>query len=75
MEYERPARAEPLVTVQAVYDSEWSEYPDAIRVPMDNGHVVTYRIDMELPNPAFLTAMATLKSMVGYPKKRRHRKA
>ena len=40
-----------------------SEYPETLRVPMDDGRVVNYRLDIEQPHPAFLNAMDLLKSL------------
>ena len=38
-----------------------SEYPDVIKVPM-NGHVVTYRLDVQQPHPQFLKVMEAIRN-------------
>lgn len=66
--------ASPLVGVKAIWEKgSQSEYPEMLRVPMDDGHVVNYRTDVEQPHPCFLNAMEILKSMpkgLGYQYRR-----
>lgn len=38
-------RVKPLADVCPIYDSDESEIPEAVRVPMNNGKVLTYRLD------------------------------
>lgn len=60
-------RVMPLPKVTGIWDRESSQYPDRIRIPMSDGTVVTYRIDVEMPHPAFIEAMDGLWRMrVGY---------
>lgn len=58
-------RAKPIAAVTAIWDKgSISRFPETVRVPMDNGIVVTYRIDMEKqPHPAFLSAMELLRKL------------
>ena len=44
-------RAKPLIRVHAIYDHQWSKYPDRIKVPMDDSHVIEYQIVVKLPKP------------------------
>lgn len=44
-------RALPIPKVAAVWEHDDSEYPDAIRVSMTDGHVVTYRREVRQPFP------------------------
>lgn len=46
-------KAAPLARVKFEYERDISQYPDTIRVPMSDGNVVTYRIDIQQPHPSF----------------------
>lgn len=63
---EKSLPVKPLASVNAVWEHDWSEYPDLIRVPMEDGKVVTYRIDTKQPHPQFLSAMDLLKKLPVY---------
>ena len=55
--------AKPLVPITAIWEKDSkSDYPETIRIPMDDGHVVTYKLDIEQPHPAFLEAMNIIES-------------
>ena len=55
--------AKPLVAVTAIWEKDSkSDYPETIRIPMDDGHVVTYKLDIEQPHPAFLEAMNIIEN-------------
>ena len=57
-------RSRPLVAVRAIWDKDSiSKYPDILRIPMEDGTVVNYRIDVQQPHPAFLTALEQIKNM------------
>ena len=59
--------AKPLATISAIWDKgSKARYPETVRVPMDDGHVITYRIDIEQPHPQFLNAMELLKKLPVY---------
>jgi hypothetical protein len=58
-------RVLPLPKVTGVWDHNVSRYPDRIRVPMSDGKVVTYHIDVEIPHPCFKAAMKNLKNLKG----------
>ena len=47
-------RVLPLPKVDAKYGSIGGKYPETVRIAMSDGKVITYRIDMEQPRPAFL---------------------
>lgn len=60
-------RIKPMISVNAIYERDASTYPDVIRIPMSDGHVVSYRIDEKEQHPAFTRAMemvAVLKEHV-----------
>ena len=69
--------AKPLVAVTAIWEKDSkSDYPETIRIPMDDGHVVSYKLDVEQPHPCFLNAMELLKKMptgMGYTYRRQKR--
>jgi hypothetical protein len=56
-------RVLPLPKVTGVWDHDVSKYPDRIRVPMSDGKVVTYHIDIEMPHPCFEAAMKNIERM------------
>lgn len=49
--------------IAAVWDNDDGRYPSTIRVPMSDGKLVTYRLDIQQPHPAFLTAMEQAQKM------------
>lgn len=56
-------RVRPLPRV----DAQWGPvgpYPEIVRIPMDNGRVIRYRIDVPLPAPRFVSFEETCT--VGY---------
>ena len=53
----------PLPKVTGVWEHEVSKYPDRIRVPMSDGKVITYHIDVEMPHPCFEAAIRTIERM------------
>ena len=58
--------AKPLVAVTAIWEKDSkSDYPETVRIPMDDGRVITYRLDVEQPHPCFLNAIEILN---GWPK-------
>ena len=60
-------RVLPLPKVTGIWEHDTSQYPDKVRIPMSDGKVVTYRIDVNLPHPAFVDAMENVRKMrVGY---------
>ena len=38
-------RVKPLADICPIYDSDESEIPESVRVPMSDGKVLTYRLD------------------------------
>lgn len=63
-------RVLPLPKVTGLWDHDLSRYPDRVRIPMADGKVVTYHIDLDLPHPCFQAAMDNIKNMkIGYERK------
>ena len=57
-------RVAPLVPVRAIWDKDSiSKYPETIKIPMEDGHVISYRLDVEQPHPAFLETLKIIDSM------------
>lgn len=50
-------RHKPLPEAVPVYEHGWSDYPDRMRQPMDDGKVIDYRIDIPQPAPVFKEAL------------------
>ena len=56
-------RVMPLPKVTGIWDHDASRYQDRIRVPMSDGKVVTYHIDVEMPHPCFEDAIRNIERM------------
>ena len=54
------AHVMPLADVNAIYERDLSRYPDRIRVPMEDGQVVYYRIDDRQMHPSLAAALNCL---------------
>ena len=76
MESMKSEKSSPLIPVRSIWEKDsLSKYPETIRIPMDDGHVISYRLDVEQPHPCFLQAMDLIKSMKqgGYQHKEKRR--
>lgn len=40
-----------------------SDYPDIIKIPMEDGHVITYRRDISQPEPRFVESYEMLRTI------------
>lgn len=47
------AQINPLPMVCPMFEHPWSDYPDKIRVSMENGKVIDYRREIQQPAPVF----------------------
>ena len=65
----------PLADVTPLWERDLSVYPDALKVAMTDGQVVTYRLEIEMPKPclpSFDSAVDTIRKwneedmVVGY---------
>ena len=57
-------RSRPLVPIRAIWDKDSiSKYPDMLRIPMDDGKVINYVIDIKQPHPCFQQALDYIKSL------------
>ena len=53
----------PLPKVTGIWEHDASRYPDKIRIPMSDGKVITYHIDVDLPHPCFEAAIQNIERM------------
>lgn len=60
------SRVMPLAPLCCLYERELSIYPDRIRVPMEDGRVVYYRLDDRAMHPSL---EAALKSLIRIPQR------
>lgn len=57
-------RKKPLAAVTSLWEkNSVSRYPETLCVPMEDGHIVKYKLDIDQPHPCFLNAMELLKSL------------
>ena len=67
----RVIQIRPLANSGApIWDYMSSDYPDRIKMPMEDGRVITYRREIEQPHPQCQKAIHIIRNMeVGYEKK------
>ena len=56
----------PLGNVAPIWDYDTSDYPDRIKVPMQDGHVVSYVREIEQPHPKCLKTIDMIRIMKGH---------
>ena len=56
-------RVMPLPKVHGTWIHDSSKYPDVVRIPMSDGKVIRYRIDIEQPHPQLLEAIENIRNM------------
>lgn len=59
-------RVLPLPKVTGIWRHDSSKYPEIIRVPMSDGRIISYHIDVEMPHPQLMAALENIKRMEGY---------
>ena len=59
-------RVLPLPKVKALWQHDWSDYPDMIRVPMSDGTVINYVRDVAQPRPMLGKALDRFSAACGY---------
>ena len=61
----KPAEGQiaPLADVTPIWEHDYSVYPDMLRVAMEDGKVVNYRIDIVMPHPAFSRVMKLMEKI------------
>ena len=66
---EKPVRILPLPKVTGIWQHDCSKYPDVIRVPMSDGTVVRYTIDIPQPSPVLRESLDSFSELcIGYEK-------
>ena len=50
-------------SVAAIWEHDWSDFPDLIKVPMEGGKVITYRREIEQPHPQCLKTLEIIRLM------------
>ena len=66
--------ANPLPMVLPIWENDWSVFPDVVRVSMEDGHVLNYRLEVSQPKPVFRDKLDQFtQTCVGYRAKRRRR--
>ena len=53
----------PLGSGAPIWENDTSDYPDVIKVPMADGHVITYRRDMSQQDPRLLRSIELIRIM------------
>ena len=76
MEREETIKVKPLSPVAAIWERDISIYPDIIKIPMEDGHVITYRMEVQQPAPQVIKTLELIRIMNhcaygGYKGKRR----
>ena len=56
-------RVLPLPKVTGIWEHDFSKYPDVIRVPMSDGKLVKYVIDVQQPHPSLEAAIRNIERM------------
>ena len=59
----------PLPKITGVWRHEFSRYPDMVKVPMSDGKVVRYVIDVEQPGPVLRDGLEKFDEVIGYERK------
>lgn len=54
-------RVLPLPKVTGIWRHDSSKYPEIIKVPMSDGRIITYHIDIEMPHPQCMEAVELIR--------------
>ena len=66
--------ANPLPMVLPIWENDWSVFPDVVRVSMEDGHVLNYRLEVSQPKQVLKDKLDQFtQTCVGYRAKRRRR--
>ena len=64
----------PMPIALPIWEHDWSDYPDRVRVSMENGKVIDYVREIKQPAPVFKDALDRFTvTCVGFRSKRRIR--
>lgn len=56
-------RIAPAQIFHPRWETEYSEYPEVLRVVMQNGHVKTYRLEFDQPRPQCMKSAEIIRMM------------
>ena len=60
----KTAQIKPLNhAVAGIWDYESSDYPDRVKIPMEDGQVISYIREIEQPHPKCLKSIDLIKNM------------
>jgi len=58
------AQIKPLAGSGApIWEHESSDYPDILKIPMEDGHVITYRREVRQPDPRVMKSLDLIRIM------------
>ena len=57
------SQIKPLGTGAPIWECDGSDYPDILKMPMEDGNVITYRREIEQPHPQCLKAVELIRMM------------
>lgn len=60
------SQIKPLGSGAPIWEHDSSDYPDILKMPMEDGHVITYRREIKQPHPKCLKAMESIRNLNGY---------
>lgn len=46
-----------------IWEHDSSDYPDLLKVPMEDGHVITYRREIQQPDPRVMKSIDLIRLM------------
>ena len=50
-------------SVAYIHENAWSDYPDLIKIPMEDGQVVSYRREIVQPEPRVMKCIDLIRVM------------
>ena len=50
-------------SIAAVWEYDFSDYPDLLRIPMEDGQVVSYRKEIRQPEPRVMKCVDLIRMM------------
>ncbi|MBQ1792977.1 MAG: hypothetical protein II008_22605 [Oscillospiraceae bacterium] len=55
--------------IACIWDHDFSDYPDRLKIPMHDGQIITYHREIEQPHPSLVKAQKNIRKMkavIGY---------
>ncbi len=63
MEETKVVQHKPIIEINHIFEHETSDYPDFLRVPMDDGQVIKYRRVVTQPQPQLQKSLELIRLM------------